>query len=78
LRRHLCALVCHRDGDDGPGQQFGPTTLMPTTLMPTTLMDEYDATLAETWLGVPAGDLLPALPTPPAASAFSACNSSAT
>jgi hypothetical protein len=31
---------------------------------PTTLMDGYDATLAETWLGVPAGDLLPGSPTP--------------
>jgi dihydrofolate reductase len=30
----------------------------------TTLMDQYYATLAETWFGVPAGDLLPGSPTP--------------
>ena len=35
---------------------------------PTTLTDEDYATLAETWLGVPAGDLLPALPTAPVGS----------
>jgi len=28
------------------------------------VMDEYYATLAETWLGVPAGDLLPGSPNP--------------
>jgi uncharacterized protein (DUF1501 family) len=28
----------------------------------TTLMDQYYATLAETWFGVPAGDLLPGSP----------------
>ena len=28
----------------------------------TTLMDQYDATLATTWFGVPAGDLLPGSP----------------
>jgi hypothetical protein len=27
-------------------------------------VDEYDATLAETWFGVPAGDLLPGSPSP--------------
>jgi hypothetical protein len=28
----------------------------------TTLMDQYCATFAETWFGVPAGDLLPGSP----------------
>jgi hypothetical protein len=38
-------------------------------------VDEYYATLAETWLGVPAGDLLPGSQPLQKEAAFSACDS---
>ena len=63
-RRWSTPRTMHRS-DRSPQRRPLDQSTRTTTPSPRPLMDpHHDATLAETWFGVPAGDLLPGSPTP--------------